>query len=170
MPIWFALFRVLQNPQRFIPGSSNLSNSLADSTNLKFFNMDLQISPSEVLEWLDRVPYLVLILLVVLTALYQTTQIQKKTGKNDNPQAQQMQMIGKVMPRFFGCISWTLPTGLVVYFLTGNIFRIGQQALIVKLDDNETNKKEQKNEENEEKQQKPVQEDSRKNRKKRRRK
>ena len=81
-----------------------------------------------------------------------------------------MQMIGKVMPIFFGFISWTLPTGLVVYFLTGNIFRIGQQALIIKLDDKETNKKEQKNEENEEKQQKPVQEDSRKNRKKRRRK
>ena len=170
MPIWFALFRVLQNPQRFIPDSSNLSNSLAVSTNLKFFNMDLQISPSEVLEWVERVPYLVLILLVVVTALYQTTQIQKKSNKNDNPQAQQMQMIGKVMPIFFGFISWTLPTGLVVYFLTGNIFRIGQQALIVKLDDKETNKKEQKNEENEEKQQKPVQEDSRKNRKKRRRK
>ena len=170
MPIWFALFRVLQNPQRFIPDSSNLSNSLSVSTNLKFFNMDLQISPSEVLEWVERVPYLVLILLVVVTALYQTTQIQKKSNKNDNPQAQQMQMIGKVMPIFFGFISWTLPTGLVVYFLTGNIFRIGQQALIVKLDDKETNKKEQSNEENEEKQQKPVQEDSRKNRKKRRRK
>jgi O-antigen/teichoic acid export membrane protein len=86
---------------------------------------------------------LVLILLVILTALYQQNQITKKTGKSDNPQAQQMQMVGKVMPIFFGFISWTLPTGLVVYFLTGNIFRIGQQALIVKLDDKETNKKEE---------------------------
>ena len=74
------------------------------------------------------------------------------------------------MPIFFGFISWTLPTGLVVYFLTGNIFRIGQQALIVKLDDKETNKKEENKKEDEEKQQNPVQEDSRKNLKKRRRK
>ena len=132
--------------------------------------MDLQIPPSEVAEWIERVPYLVLILLVILTALYQQNQITKKTGQSNNPQAQQMQMVGKVMPLFFGFISWTLPTGLVVYFLTGNIFRIGQQALIVKLDDKETDKKEENKKENEEQQQNPVQEDSRKNRKKRRRK
>ena len=169
MPIWFALFRVLREPLDFTPSSSSLSNSLAVSTSLKFFNMDLQIPPSEVAEWIERVPYLVLILLVILTALYQQNQITKKTGKSDNPQAQQMQMVGKVMPIFFGFISWTLPTGLVVYFLTGNIFRIGQQALIVKLDDKETNKKEENKKQNEEQQQNPVKENSRKNRKKRRR-
>ena len=82
-----------------------------------------------------------------------------------------MQMIGKVMPIFFGFISWTLPTGLVVYFLTGNIFRIGQQALIVRLDNREEVKNEEKKEENnEDTQQNPVQENPRKNRKKRRRK
>ena len=171
MPIWFALFRVLREPLDFTPSSSSLSNSLAVSTSLKFFNMDLQIPPSEVAEWIERVPYLVLILLVILTALYQQNQITKKTGKSDNPQAQQMQMVGKVMPIFFGFISWTLPTGLVVYFLTGNIFRIGQQALIVRLDDREEVKKEEKNEEdNEDTQQNPIQENPRKNRKKRRRK
>ena len=75
------------------------------------------------------------------------------------------------MPIFFGFISWTLPTGLVVFFLTGNIFRIGQQALIVKLDDREEVKKEEKKEENnEDSQSNPIQEDPRKNRKKRRRK
>ena len=82
-----------------------------------------------------------------------------------------MQMVGKVMPIFFGFISWTLPTGLVVYFLTGNVFRIGQQALIVKLDDREEVKREEKKEENnEDPQSNPIQENPRKNRKKRRRK
>ena len=75
------------------------------------------------------------------------------------------------MPIFFGFISWTLPTGLVVYFLTGNIFRIGQQALIVKLDDrDEVKKEENKEENNEDPQSNPIQENPRKNRKKRRRK
>ena len=171
MPIWFALFRVLREPLSFIPSNSVLFKDLEVSTNLTFFNMDLQIPPAEVSEWIDRVPYLILILLVILTALYQQQQITKKTGKSDNPQAQQMQMIGKVMPVFFGFISWTLPTGLVVYFLTGNIFRIGQQALIVKLDDREGIKKEDKKEESKgDLNSNPIQENPRKNRKKRRRK
>ncbi|MGB1005330.1 MAG: YidC/Oxa1 family membrane protein insertase [Candidatus Actinomarina sp.] len=171
MPIWFALFRVLREPLSFIPSTSVLFKDLEVSTSLTFFNMDLQIPPSEVAGWVDRVPYLILILFVILTALYQQQQITKKTGKSDNPQAQQMQMVGKVMPIFFGFISWTLPTGLVVYFLTGNIFRIGQQALIVKLDDREEVKKEEKKEENnEDPQSNPIQENPRKNRKKRRRK
>ena len=91
----------------------------------------------------DRLPYIVLILFVVGTALIQQNQLTKKQGTTNNPQQQQMQMIGKVMPIFFGFISWTLPSGLVVYFLTGNIFRIGQQALIVKLE--EKQKKEGEN-------------------------
>jgi YidC/Oxa1 family membrane protein insertase len=171
MPIWFALFRVLRDPLDFIPSSSILFKDLEISTSLTFFNMDLQIPPSEVSEWIDRIPYLVLILLVILTALYQQQQITKKSGKSDNPQAQQMQMVGKVMPLFFGFISWTLPTGLVVYFLTGNIFRIGQQGLIVRLDGREEVKNEEKKEESSENTEtNPIQENPRKNRKKRRRK
>ena len=170
MPIWFALFRVLREPLDFIPASSILFKDLEISSSLKFFNMDLQIPPAEVTEWIDRIPYLILILFVILTALYQQLQITKKSGKSDNPQAQQMQMVGKVMPIFFGFISWTLPTGLVVYFLTGNIFRIGQQALIVRLDDREEVKEEKKEETGEDTQANPIQENPRKNRKKRRRK
>jgi len=172
MPIWFALFRVLREPLLFIPNTTTLYKALDLQQGLKFFNMDLQIPPSEVVEWIDRVPYLALILLVILTALYQQNQITKKSGQSDNPQAQQMQMVGKVMPIFFGFISWTLPTGLVVYFLTGNIFRIGQQSLIVKLDNNEAKKQENKKKEEKEQKQEsdPVKDDPRKNRKKRRRK
>ena len=171
MPIWFALFRVLRDPLNFIPSSSVLFKDLEISTSLTFFNMDLQIPPSEVSEWIDRIPYLVLILLVILTALYQQQQITKKSGKSDNPQAQQMQMVGKVMPLFFGLISWTLPTGLVVYFLTGKIFRIGQQGLIVRLDGREEVKNEEKKEESSENTEtNPIQENPRKNSKKRRRK
>ena len=74
------------------------------------------------------------------------------------------------MPIFFGFISWTLPSGLVIYFLTGNIFRIGQQALIIRIEDkNETNE-EQEKEQKEEKKENNQEQNPRKNRKKRRRK
>ena len=134
--------------------------------------MDLQIPASEISTWVERVPYIIVILMVVGTALFQQQQITKKQGKSDNPQAQQMQMIGKVMPVFFGFISWTLPSGLVIYFLTGNIFRIGQQALIIRIEDkNETSEKQEKQKEQVEDEEEINQEqDPRKNRKKRRRK
>ncbi len=172
MPVWFALFRVLREPLLFIPKSEILFSDLENNVNILFFNMDLQIPASEITSWLERVPYIVLILMVVATALFQQQQITKKQGKSDNPQAQQMQMIGKVMPVFFGFISWTLPSGLVVYFLTGNIFRIGQQALIIRIEDKQESKEkiEDENKKDEEVPETKEQDDPRKNRKKRRRK
>ena len=175
MPVWFALFRVLREPLLFIPKEAILYSQLGDHSRVLFFNMDLQIPASAVSAWVDRAPYIVLILLVVGTALIQQNQLTKKQGKSSNQQQQQMQMIGKVMPLFFGFISWTLPSGLVVYFLTGNIFRIGQQGLIVKLEENQSDKNNKENEknkdqENEENKEGPVNNDSRKKRKKRRRK
>ena len=178
MPVWFALFRVLRDPLVFIPTPSALSGYLSGSTTL-FFRMDLQTPASEAGSLLEKVPYLFLILLVVLSAIYQQRQITQKNKKPDNPQAKQMQTIGKVMPLFFGFISWTLPTGLVLYFLTGNIFRIGQQALIVNLDNKEKNIKDDKQNIKDDKQNKEPKEENkneeniknpRKNRKKRRRK
>ncbi len=177
MPVWFALFRVLREPLLFIPIEASLYSQLGDRSGVLFFNMDLQIPASVLTSWIDRAPYIILILLVVGTALIQQNQLTKKQGKSNNQQQQQMQMIGKVMPLFFGFISWTLPSGLVVYFLTGNIFRIGQQALIVKLEENksdksnkENEKSNEKDEESNEKDEGPVNNDSRKKRKKRRRK
>ena len=175
MPVWFALFRVLREPLEFIPRDAALFTKLGDQASVLFFTMNLQIPASEIETWIDRIPYLVLILFVILTALYQQSQLTKKSGNSNNPQAQQMQMIGKIMPLFFGFISWTLPSGLVVYFLTGNIFRIGQQALIVKIEENQENKSEKKDqkEENDNSETSPIKDDKddpRKNRKKRRRK
>ena len=175
MPVWFALFRVLRDPTEFIPQDASLFTQLGDPLSVLFFTMDLQVPASEIAVWAERIPYLVLILLVILTALYQQSQLTKKSGNSNNPQAQQMQMIGKIMPLFFGFISWTLPSGLVVYFLTGNIFRIGQQALIVKIEENQKDKSDKKDltEENNKPDTSPIKDekdDPRKNRKKRRRK
>ena len=176
MPVWFALFRVLREPLNFIPKDASLFPQLGDPASVLFYTMDLQIPASEIATWVERIPYLVLILFVILTALYQQNQLTKKSGNSNNPQAQQMQMIGKIMPLFFGFISWTLPSGLVVYFLTGNIFRIGQQALIVKIEENQKDKANQKDhkEDNNTSEtltdKKDDKDDPRKNRKKRRRK
>tara|TARA_Y100001970_G_scaffold94385_1_gene118939 strand:+ start:60 stop:731 length:672 start_codon:yes stop_codon:yes gene_type:complete len=174
MPIWFALFRVLREPLVFLPEGSNIGTFLSGNPPL-FYRMDLQIPPSEAGTLIEKAPYLVLVLLVVLTALYQQKQITRKNDNPNNPQAKQMQTIGKIMPLFFGFISWTLPAGLVVYFLTGNIFRIGQQSLIVKLEDRDGKdgtKEEKKQNDKKDDDENSIEEETesrRKNRKKRKR-
>ena len=45
-----------------------------------------------------------------------------------------MQTITKFMPLFIGFISWSFPAGLTLYWATSNIFRLGQQALIFRMD------------------------------------
>ena len=92
MPVWFALFRVLRDPLLFLPTESTLSSHLSGTTPL-FYGMDLQIPPSEAGSLIQKAPYLFLILLVVLSALYQQNQITKKNKQPNNPQAKQMQTI-----------------------------------------------------------------------------
>jgi membrane protein insertase Oxa1/YidC/SpoIIIJ len=65
----------------------------------------------------------------------QTTRTNKKPDGEQSQTAQSMQTAMKIMPIFFGFISWTLTAGLGIYFATSNLFRVGQQALILRLDD-----------------------------------
>ncbi len=138
MPIWFALFRVLQNPEDSIPDGSNLAEAVAaDQTN--FLGMDLLISPSDAAGSgiVGAIPYIILVLVVMGAGFYQqwqTTRRNKdKGGAQETPQG--MQTALKIMPLFFGFISWGFPTGLVLYFATSNIFRIAQQSVILRMDD-----------------------------------
>ncbi|HWJ97487.1 MAG TPA: YidC/Oxa1 family membrane protein insertase [Acidimicrobiales bacterium] len=74
--------------------------------------------------------YIVLVLLVTATSYYQQKQV---SGRNTQAQVNpQQQMLMRIMPLFFAFISFTLPAGIVVYFLVSNLFRVGQQALITR--------------------------------------
>lgn len=74
--------------------------------------------------------YITLVLLVTATSYYQQKQVSgRNTATQINPQ---QQMLMRIMPLFFAFISFTLPAGIVVYFLVSNLFRVGQQALITR--------------------------------------
>jgi YidC/Oxa1 family membrane protein insertase len=150
MPIWFALFRVLRvgpsaddptvlDPSDIIPADSRLAEALLDNRT-EFLGMDMLQSPqAATAEGLSSaIPAILLIAVVVASGFYQTVQMNRRR-KNDKPlqenkQAQQMQTVAKIMPLFMGFISWGFPTGLVLYFAVSNLFRIGQQAVIFRLD------------------------------------
>jgi len=148
MPIWFALFRVLRQfavaiadgPARYLPENSALTEAVekaaTNNTPLNFLWMDMRITPSGAFQEgvVDALPYLITIFVVMGTAYWQQRQTMARSQKNGQDQAPG-QAIMKIFPIFFGFISFTLPAGLVVYFAASQIFRIGQQALIIGMDD-----------------------------------
>jgi YidC/Oxa1 family membrane protein insertase len=134
MPIWFALFSVLRNPGKWVTEGSELAAAVSEGR-VDFLWMDLSVSPSNALEIgiIDAIPYFLTILIVVFTAYWQQRQTMSRSSAQGGQQPPG-QAIMKIFPLFFGFISYTLPAGLVVYFAASQIFRIGQQALILGMD------------------------------------
>lgn len=137
MPIWFALFRLLQAPLDYLDAESGLGVALQDGTAETFLGMDLSVTPAVAIGSgiLIALPYLIMIALMVATQYVQqwhsTYGQERPSGQ---PGAGAQQAITKIMPLFIGFISWNFPAGLILYWATGNLFRLGQQALIFKID------------------------------------
>jgi len=150
MPIWFALFRLLQDPlvldvdgvlveggAHAINPLSSLGIALLDGTEKTFLGMNLSTSPGEAVAagFVGAIPYLIMIVLMVATQYVQqwhaTYGQERPAGQ---PGAGAQQAITKIMPLFIGFISWNFPAGLVLYWSTSNLFRLGQQALIFRMD------------------------------------
>ncbi|MBU1226392.1 MAG: YidC/Oxa1 family membrane protein insertase [Actinobacteria bacterium] len=161
MPIWFALFQVLRQfavavptqaallanpdlvgPDRFLPVGSSLAAAVTSGQPLSFLWMDMRISPSAAFQEgvLTALPYLITIFVVMGTAYWQQRQTMARS-QNGGQDKQPGQAVMKIFPVFFGFISFTLPAGLVVYFAASQIFRIGQQALIIGMDDKKKQEK-----------------------------
>jgi len=150
LPIWFSLFRLLQSfrpgeadSTRFLSENSGLADAIA-AQDTNFLGMDLVLSPNEAIQEGigGAIPYLLLVVFIIVTGYYQQAQLTKRRKKdgsaaNDSPQAKQMQTFTKVLPVVFGFISYTLLAGVDLYIASGQVVRIGQQALIIRLDERE---------------------------------
>jgi membrane protein insertase Oxa1/YidC/SpoIIIJ len=83
----------------------------------------------------SAIPYLIMIVLMVATQyIQQWHSTYGQVRSKDQPGAGAQQAVTKIMPLFIGFISWNFPAGLVLYWSTSNLFRLGQQVLIFKID------------------------------------
>ncbi len=130
MPVFIALFQTLNGIQKFIPTDSQMyqdicSNAACKPPHMKFAGMNLTVSASTAskLGFVDLLPYLILVAIVVVTGFVQ----QRQTMRNQTQTNPQMAIIGKVFPLVFAFISWSLPSGVALYFATSNLWQIGQQ-------------------------------------------
>jgi len=148
LPIFFALFRTLRSPYKYVPDTSKLYAAFCTKKNgalatvsqcsgdhapfkylpnhLKFLGVDLSVTAPNQVTTIATVVAFAFVALSVLSGFMQSRQAQRRT-----PQAnKQMATVMKVLPVFFGLISLRFPAGLVLYFCVSNFWRLGQQEVI----------------------------------------
>jgi YidC/Oxa1 family membrane protein insertase len=113
-----------------LPIGSQMYVDLTNENEMVSWSIDLSRSAQQVLSEsvISALPYLLLIVIVLVSSLYQQRQIQgRNTGAQVNPQ---QQMIMKILPFMLPVFSFTMPAALVIYFVVSNLYRIGQQGYI----------------------------------------
>lgn len=132
MPVWFGLFRLLRSPDQFMPAGSSILAALQKGLP-NFLGMDLGVTPKDSLSagWVSAIPYLIVVVLVIASGWIQSKQATPQTSDGTGGQAQ---LMTRIMPLLFGVFSFSFPAGLNLYFVTSNMFRVGQQAMIFRID------------------------------------
>lgn len=148
-PIWLALFRLLQNVSDIASGGSVDPLIPTDSALLaavragetRFLGMSLGTRMSEGIlsDIVSAIPYVFMLVLMVASQYIQQWhatrgQLTADLTAQQRQQQQTSQMITRIMPLFIGFISWSFPAGLVLYWTTSNLFRLGQQVVIFRMD------------------------------------
>lgn len=152
LPVFFALYRVLTAAAdragalpgtRYLPEGSALAADIGGQK-AGFLGINLACSPAQVGRgpatfgaaevncgdtFLIALPVYLLVALMVFTTYYQQRQMQRISS---GPQAQQMQLMARIMPVFLGFISINISAGVLVYWVTTNAWQIGQQHLMLR--------------------------------------
>lgn len=152
MPVFFALFQALRDPSPIVTdviGRITINGVPNPAYNFLWLNLN------------ERDPYFILVILMVGT-MFLTT----KMTTTDPKQA----VITYIMPLVFGFISWQFPSGILVYWVTTNIWSIGQQWVVNRFVKKEGIKDELKQKDKKEEAEVKDEKISRKKRKKRRKK
>jgi YidC/Oxa1 family membrane protein insertase len=134
MPILFSLFYVIQDPVKYVFLDANVYAAIA-----KNFWWLTDLGKSEMSATLINVAGFGVPILAVLSAAttyYQMKMVNPKSNSNDKgkPDATQQtqKMMTTMMPIMFGWITLSVPSGLALYWVVGNIFTIIQQYFMMK--------------------------------------
>jgi YidC/Oxa1 family membrane protein insertase len=135
-PIFFALFRVLnygiRNESGVGPLSPELAKQAGESTLFGARLTDTFLGSDDL-----TVKILTVVLIILMSASTFTTQKQLMT-KNmpasalDNPFAQQQKILLYVLPLVFAVSGVNFPIGVLLYWLTTNVWSMGQQLFVIR--------------------------------------
>jgi len=135
-PIFYALFRVLQGIAMGIPYGvlTQAQVDLAHDATVfgvpiygVFMHADETPNPLN-----TRILTLILIVLMTVTTFTTQRQLMVKNMARDNPMAQQQKIMLYVFPLFFAVTGINFPVGVLVYWLTTNLWSMGQQFYVIR--------------------------------------
>jgi YidC/Oxa1 family membrane protein insertase len=133
-PVLIALFYVIRSPLQYMSDSALLTalRERPDEVH-QFLGLRLDRTMGGTLEsgLVAALPYVLLVLLMGFTTWYQQKQMQGTRGPATDAQAQQMQMLTRIMPLMLMVFAYNFPAGVVIYWLTTNVWTIGQQRLML---------------------------------------
>lgn len=126
MPILFALFYVIQDPVKYVFLNPTVFENISRS-----FWWITDIGKTEMASTMIRIGGFGLPLLAILSAA--TTYVQMKMITPQKGKVEQsQQMMTNIMPIMFGWITLSVPAGLALYWIVGNLFTIAQQYFMMK--------------------------------------
>lgn len=136
--------KTLEPAGTVLPASTPTNSTQEDCTDhlgvytpkaMHFLGLELNLSASRALKddgLVSALPYLLMVALVVFSGWYQVRQTQaRQLRQGGAPPNAQMQMVTRVMPVFFGVISFGFNAATTLYFIISNGWRIGQQHFVL---------------------------------------
>lgn len=145
MPIFLALFRVLASLQNVASGTYSghssigpLSARLAEQVQAStVFGAPLSSSFMNSSDVTTKVVTVVLIVVMSVTQWYTMAQLSMKnmpesTKNSDNPMMRSQKMMMTVMPIFFAFTGVQFQIGVLVYWVTTNLWTMGQQFFTIR--------------------------------------
>lgn len=137
MPVFFALFQALRNPSEIVTNilgnftidgvANGIKTGLAGFLPAGGFTIMGVANPNYNFLWMnlnEKDPWYILVILMVAT-MFLTTRMTTTDPKQSK--------IMYIMPVVFGFISFQFPSGILVYWVTSNIWGIGQQWSVNKI-------------------------------------
>jgi YidC/Oxa1 family membrane protein insertase len=148
LPIFISLFHVLRHIQSNVPTDGTFNRLFRDicgraedahackkPIGLHFLGMDLSKSLLDARAggFVKLLPYVVAVLLIIATGWYQSRQLMARRPNDASATAAsaQMQFMTQVFPVLFGVLSLQFASGLLVYWVTSNLWRIWQQHRVL---------------------------------------
>ena len=135
-PIFYALFQVLQGIAMLQAKGVLTQAQVQQAHDASIFGVPIYAyfvgaheTPNPTA---TRVLTLILIVLMTITTFITQRQLIVKNTARDNPIAQQQKILLYVFPFFFAVTGINFPVGVLVYWLTTNLWSMGQQFYVIR--------------------------------------
>ncbi len=140
MPIFFALFQVLQGIATETPQGvfkwDQYSDLLEQARDATIFGAPLYGTFVNAAETPDpsatRIVTLILIALMTVTTFLTQRQLLVKNVAADNPMVRQQKIMMYVFPVMFAVFGINFPIGVLIYWFTTNLWSMGQQFYVIR--------------------------------------